>query len=205
MPALIPTRFRGRVVWLGRVPDREAGLRSEPLDEVRVTLAGFEGECHGGVTRPSCSRVTALHPKGTEIRNARQIALASVEELAATAAAMGLPRLDPTLVGASLVLEGLPDLSHLPPSSRLQGPDGATLVIDMENRPCTLPVAPIEEDAPGHGRRFPAAAKGRRGATACVEREGRLRRGDVLRLFVPDQPAWAHLEEARGVSERTPA
>lgn len=197
MPALVPTRFRARVVWLGHVPDREADLRSRPLGEVAVSFAGFEGEAHGGLTRPSCSRVTALHPKGTPIRNARQVAVVSVEEMAEVAAAMGLPRLDPAWSGASMALEGLPDLSRLPPSSRLQGPDGTTLVVDMENRPCHLPAAVIEREAPGFGRLFRAAAKGRRGVTVWVEREGRLRLGETLRLFVPDQPAWAHLDEAR--------
>lgn len=198
MPALIPTSFRGRVVWLGRVGDREASLRSEAVEAVEVTFAGFEGEMHGGITRPSCNRVTALHPKDTEIRNARQVAIASVEEMAETARAMGLDRLDPMLVGVSMLLEGLPDLSHLPPSSRLQGPDGTTLVVDMQNRPCNLPAAPIEEAAPGFGRRYKAAARGRRGVTASVERPGRLALGEVLRLFVPDQRAWLHIEEARG-------
>lgn len=197
MPALISTEFAGRVVWLGHVPDREAALRSRPLEMVRVGLDGFEGEAHGGATRPSCSRVTALHPKGTEIRNTRQIAVASAEEMAEVAAAMGVAAFDPAWAGASLVLEGLPDLSHLPPSSRLQGPDGTTLVVDMENRPCHLPAAVIEEDAPGRGRAFKAAAKGRRGVTAWVERGGRLALGDALRLFVPDQRAWLHLDEAR--------
>jgi len=35
------------------------------------------------------------------------------------------------------------------------------------------------------------AAKGRRGVTAWVEREGRLAVGDALRLHIPDQPAWS--------------
>ena len=202
MAALIPTHFSARIVWLGHVPDRDAALRSQPLDEVAVSLAGFEGEAHGGVTRPSCSRVRALHPRGTEIRNARQIAIVSAEELSEIAAGMGLASFDPTWAGASMVLEGLPDLSHLPPSSRLQAEDGTTLVVDMENRPCLLPVPVIEEDAPGHGRAFRGAAKGRRGVTALVERAGRLRLGDRLRLFVPDQRAWRHLDEARGIAVR---
>ena len=197
MPALIPTAFRGRVVWLGRVRDREASLRSEPLREVAVGFAGFEGEMHGGLTRPSCSRVTRQHPRGTEIRNVRQIAVVSAEEMAAVAALMGLPAIEPGWTGASLVVEGLPDLSHLPPSSRLQAPDGTTLVVDMHNRPCHLPARVIEEEAPGFGAAFKRAARGRRGLTAWVEREGTLRLGDVLALHVPDQRGWAHLEEAR--------
>ena len=197
MPALIPTAFRARVVWLGRVRDREASLRSEPLAEVAVGFAGFEGEMHGGLTRPSCSRVRWQHPRGTEIRNARQVAVVSAEEMAEVAALMGLPTIEPEWTGASLVVEGLPDLSHLPPSSRLQAPDGTTLVVDMQNRPCHLPARVIEEEAPGFGGAFKVAAKGRRGVMAWVEREGMLRLGGALALHVPDQRGWAHLEEAR--------
>ena len=85
-----------------------------------------------------------------------------------------------------------------PPSSRLQGPDGTTLVIDMENRPCNLPARVIEGLLPGAGKRFKTAAKGRRGVTAWVERPGLLRLGDVVRLHIPDQRPWRHLEAARG-------
>ena len=41
------------------------------------------------------------------------------------------------------------------------------------------------------GKGFKAAAKGRRGVTAWVERPGALVVGDRLRLHIPDQPAWA--------------
>ena len=197
MPALAATGLAGRVTWLGRVADRAADLVSGPVAELRLTFAGPEGEAHGGLTRPSCSRVLALHPRGTTIRNTRQASVLSDEDLAAIAAQMGLAALDPALLGATLVLSGLPDLSHLPPSSRLQGPDGATLVVDMENRPCQLPAAAIEVRHPGLGRAFKPAAQGRRGLTAWVEREGTLRLGDAMRLFVPDQPAWAHRHGAR--------
>ena len=93
-------------------------------------------------------------------------------------------------VGATLVVIGIPDLSHLPPSARLQGEGGATIVVDMQNRPCNLPAREIEAEAPGHGKAFKSAAKGRRGVTAWVERPGVLTLGDRLRLHVPDQRAW---------------
>jgi MOSC domain-containing protein YiiM len=155
------------------------------------------GEDHGGLTRPSCSRVVAQYPKGTTIRNTRQFTILSVEELAATAAKMGLERLDPALVGATMVIEGIPDLSHLPPSSRLQGPEGATLVVDIENRSCQLPAKPIEARHAGFGAKYKSAASGRRGLTAWVEREGVFRLNDAIRLHIPDQPIWAHLDAAR--------
>lgn len=90
-----------------------------------------------------------------------------------------------------MVVAGIPDFTHVPPSSRLQGEDGATLVVDMLNRPCQEPAVTIERARPGHGRAFKAAAKGRRGVTAWVEREGTLRVGERLCLHVPAQRAWA--------------
>lgn len=197
MPALKPTDFTATITYLGRVADRDAALNSVPLAELDLSFAGARGEAHSGLTRPSCSRVLDLHPRGTEIRNTRQLSILSAEDLAAIATEIGLDRLDPAWLGASMVVQGLPDFSRLPPSARLQGPDGVTLVVDMENRPCHLPARVIEAESPGFGKRFKAAAQGRRGITAWVEREGRLRLGQVLRLHVPDQPVWAHLEAAR--------
>ena len=191
MPALKPTAFAGRVVWLGRVADRAAALASEPLDAADLTFDGIAGEAHAGRTRPSCSRVVAQHPKGSEIANVRQLSVMSAEEVAAIAGAMGTDALDPAWLGASLVVAGIPDFTRVPPSSRLQAPSGATLVIDMENRACHLPARVIDAHLPGTGRAFKAAAKGRRGVTAWVERAGRIALGDELRLHIPDQPAWS--------------
>lgn len=190
MPALAPTQITGTIIWIGYVPDRDRALSATPLNETALTFAGIAGEAHGGLTRPSCSRVISQHPRGTEIRNTRQLSVLSAEDLAEIAADCGLEDLDPALVGASLVISGIPDFSHVPPSSRLQMPDGATLVVDMENRPCHLPAKPINAAHPGAGDRFKAAAKGKRGVTAWVEREGMMRVGDQVRLHVPDQPAW---------------
>lgn len=197
MSALKPTHFIGRITWLGHVADRDAALESQGLPVLRASFAGPEGEAHGGLTRPSCSRVLAQYRRNTEIRNTRQFSVLSAEDLAAIAAEMGLSELDPSLVGATMVIAGIPDFSHLPPSSRLQGANGATLVVDMNNRPCTLPARPIETRHPGFGKRFKRAANGRRGITAWVEREGSFTLGEEVRLHIPDQPVWAHLDEGR--------
>jgi hypothetical protein len=192
MPALIPTLYSARVVWLGYqpVPVEKLVITSEPLTEMPLTFAGFDGEVHAGLTRPSCSRVLKQHPRDTEIRNVRQLCVVSAEEMAEVATTMGLAAMDYAWVGASLVLEGIPDLTHLPPSSRLQGPDGVTLVVDMENLPCQEPAVTIEKARPGQGKGFKPAAEGKRGVTAWVEREGVLRLGDVVTLHTPAQQAW---------------
>ena len=199
MPALIPTSFAARIVWIGTVPDRDASLRAVPADRMTLGWGGPENEAHGGRNRPSCSRVTALHPRrGTEIANTRQLTILDAADLDAIAADMALDDLNPSLLGATLVIRGIPDFTHVPPSSRLQGPDGATLVVDMENRPCHLPAREIDREVPGAGGAFKRAAQDRRGVTAWVERPGMLSMGDELRLFVPDQPVWPHLAAVRG-------
>lgn len=197
MPALLPTRFYGHVSWLGRVVDSEATLRAEALDSAKLRFDGIDSECHGGMTRPACVRTKAQYPKGTEIRNVRQLSVLSAEELAQIAVEMGLDAIDPAWMGASLVIKGIPDFSHVPPSSRLQFPSGASITIDMENRPCIYPGREIEKDRPGFGPAFKPAAENRRGVTAWVEREGVVAVGDRVTLHIPDQPVWAHFEDAR--------
>jgi hypothetical protein len=178
MPALKPTNYFGEIIWLGQVGDRDAGLRSTSAQSLSLGFSGPTGETHGGLTRPSCSRVLAQYERGTEIRNVRQLSLVSEEELSAIADEMGIANLDPSWIGASVILRGIPDFSHIPPSSRLQNEAGTTVTIDMQNRPCHLPVAEIKVDHPNEAKGFKAAARRRRGVTAWVEREGQLSVGD---------------------------
>ncbi|MBO6884878.1 MAG: MOSC domain-containing protein [Marivita sp.] len=185
MSILRPTDIYMRVVWLGVVHDREQGLASDPIEAVEVTFEGFAGESHGGLTRASCSRLKLQYPVGTQVRNSRQISIVSAEELAEIAAALELDALDPRWLGASMVVEGAPQFTRIPPSSRLVFEGGTGLVVDMENAPCRLPAEEIEAARPGHGRHFPALARGKRGITAWVERPGRIALGESARLHVP--------------------
>ena len=190
MPALKPTDYFGEIIWLGQVDDRDAGLQSTSVQSLFLGFSGPAGETHSGVTRPSCSRVLSQYERGTEIRNVRQLSLVSEEELSVISENMGIAHLDPSWIGASVVLRGIPDFSHVLPSSRLQNDAGTTLTIDMQNRPCHLPVSEIKMDHPKEAKGFKAAAWGKRGVTAWVEREGRLCVGDQLRLHIPDQRVW---------------
>ncbi len=190
MPTLIETEFKGEVTWLGHVP-ATGGLRANAVEQLDLGFTGEAGARHAGANRPSCVRVKNLYPQGTEIRNVRQLTVLSEEELALIAADMGMDSVDPSHLGVSIVLRGIPDFTFVPPSSRLQAPGGATMVVDMENRPCIFPGKEIERDHVGFGPKFKPAAKNRRGITAWVERPGALAIGEALRLFIPDQRAWA--------------
>ncbi len=190
MPALKKTNHIGVVTFLGRVADRDGSLQSEALKQATLEWGGIQGESHGGLTRVSCSRVVSQYPKGTEIRNTRQVSVLSADELDHIAGTLGLDRLDPCLLGASLVIQGISDLTHVPPSSRLVFESGAALTVDMENRPCVYPAQEIEAAHAGHGKAFKSAAKGRRGVTAWVERPGDIAVGMVVTLHIPDQRKW---------------
>ena len=205
MPALLPTDFVAQIVWLGRVTSQDDGIRSEAVQTLELDFAGAKGEYHRGETRPSCSRMLDQYPRGTKIRNVRQLSIVAQEDLDTIASKMDLDAIRPEWMGATLVLKGIPDFSHVPPSSRLQAPNGTTLTIDMENRPCQFPAREIEKDHEGYGKRFKAAAKDRRGVTAWVEREGSLALGDALTLHIPDQPVWAQLDRARSGTAKAEA
>jgi hypothetical protein len=150
MPALVATDHSATITWLGFVPHRDAPeIVTEALSEMPLTWAGFAPDCHSGETRPSCSRVITQYKRNTEIRNARQMSVVSAQELAEIARLLNLPHIDPRWMGASIVVDGIPDFSHVPPSSRLQAPDGTTLTIDMLNQPCQFPAKTIDADHPG--------------------------------------------------------
>ena len=192
MPSLKPTHYTAEIVWLGAVMDGDRSeLKAPARDTLDLSFAGIEGTHHAGLTRASCSRVRSQYEKGTPIKNERQLSIVSQEELDAIAAEMGIESIDPMRVGATMVVRGIPDFSHVPPSSRLQAESGATITIDMENRPCVFPSKSLEVVHPGKGVGYKPASKSRRGVCAWVAAEGRVAVGDTLTLHIPDQPNWA--------------
>jgi MOSC domain-containing protein YiiM len=156
--------------------------------QVTVTFDGFEGDRHSGQTLLSGGR-TPHYPRGTEIKNDRQITLVSIEELAQIAARLGVPELQPEWLGANLLLQGLPRLTQLPPATRLFFAQGATLVIAQANAPCTTPGKVIRDYyyRPGLETLFPKAALYLRGLVAYVEKPGLIAEGDEVRAEVPQQ------------------
>ena len=193
MPELLSkASFTGRVEMLLVNPDRHSGLEKREVAEVSLLFAGIEGDCHGGLTRKSDSRMLKQFPRGTEVKNARQLSILAVEELAEIARNMGIAAVKPEWVGANLVTSGIPDLTLLPPSSRLQFPSGATIVIDIENLPCRYPAAVIEKYHPEPAMGFVEAARNKRGLVGWVESQGVVRTGDLITLWIPPQRIYAH-------------
>jgi MOSC domain-containing protein YiiM len=173
-------------------PQRESGLEKSHVLEVQLLFTGIEGDCHGGLTRASDSRMLKQFKRGTEVRNTRQVSILSAEELADIARAMNVPEVKPEWVGSNLVTRGIPDLTLLPPSTHLQFPSGATIVVDIENLPCRYPAEVIARHHPEPSVSFIRAAQHKRGVVGWVEREGVIKTGDAIVLWLPPQRIYAH-------------
>lgn len=187
MPLMTKLNLSGRVEALLRSADRAAGLEKSRIDSLKLSFDGIDGDCHSGLTRKADVRTIKQYPRDTPIRNVRQLTLLSVEELADIARAMEIPAVKPEWIGANVVTSGIPDLTLLPPSARMQFPSGATIVVDMENEPCRYPAEIIEKHNPDQKMGFVKAAKNKRGITAWVEREGDVALGDPITIWIPPQ------------------
>jgi MOSC domain-containing protein YiiM len=158
---------------------------STPVDVLALDFGGVVGDRHHGLTMRSTVRETRVHPKGTEIRNNRQVSLIDEAELAAIAQALGVARVDGAWVGANLTTVGLPDLTRLPELTRLVLSGGAVIALNGENLPCTTAGAEVARHAGTRPSEFPKAALGRRGVTGWVERPAPIRPGEAITVLVP--------------------
>jgi MOSC domain len=193
MALLTTLPFAGRVEALLKRPSREHGFEKTACQSLSLHFSGPE-DCHGGLTRQSDSRTLTLYPRGIDIRNVRQLTLLSVEDLADIAARLAIPKMEASWLGANIVVSGIPDFSHLPPSTRLQFSSGATIVVDMENMPCSQIAKAVEEHHPGTQFKVVRAATGKRGVTAWVEREGDVAMGDTMKVVIPPNRLYPHAD-----------
>ena len=169
-------------------------LQSSNVDRVRATFEGLEGDRHRSLTRRSDVRVPH-YPRGTIIRNTRQVSILSEEELAEVAAVLEIPCILAAWVGANLELRDIPNLTMLPPSTRIFFPDDAVIVVDAENMPCVGPGEAIQEhypDIPKLAQRFPKAAWHKRGVVGWIEREGYINNGDTVRVLLPPRVVYSY-------------
>ncbi|MGQ0603717.1 MAG: MOSC domain-containing protein [Anaerolineales bacterium] len=161
-------------------------LISTSVPQATVTFEGFEGDKHAGFTRPADGR-TPHYPRGARIRNDRQVSLVSEEELALIAAALGVPMIEPEWLGANLLVSGLPQLTLMPPATRLFFANGVVLAVSGENEPCLGPGKVIAQQYPPlSASRFPIAALHRRGLVAVVEKPGVIHSGETVIVEIPE-------------------
>jgi MOSC domain len=183
--------FQGKVEILLARASREDGFVKSQTGRLSLSFAG-PGDCHAGLIRKSDSRTLPLYKRGIDIRNVRQLTLLSLEELADIAARLGVAEVKAEWLGANVVVSGIPDLSLLPPSTRLQFPSGATIVVDMENYPCSQIAAVVDEHHPGTRFKVVEASMHKRGVTAWVEREGDVTTGDAIKIVTPPNRLYPH-------------
>jgi hypothetical protein len=166
-------------------------FQTRPVDELRLGFDGISGDFHAGPTRRSGGR-EPWYPRGTEMRNERQLSIVAADELAVVAERMGLAEIKPEWIGANLLIEGVPNLSMLPAGTLLFFKGGVTVKVDAQNGPCRIAGRSIAEnagmaDVEAGALLFPKAAKRLRGVVAWVEKPGSIRVGEEISVRVPEQ------------------
>jgi hypothetical protein len=166
-------------------------FQTRPVDELRLGFDGISGDFHAGPTRRSGGR-EPWYPRGTEMRNERQLSVVAADELAIVAERMGLAEIKPEWIGANLMIEGVPNLSMLPSGTLLFFKGGVTLKVDAQNGPCRIAGRSIAENAgmadiEAGALLFPKVAKRLRGVVAWVEKPGAVRAGEEISVRVPEQ------------------
>ncbi len=195
-PRIFPARrLAGRVLATFAAPagDDEYGFVTEQTDTLTLTYEGIPGDRHYGMTRRSGGR-EPWYPRGTEMRNERQLSLLAPDDLIRIAERLAVPDVKPEWIGGNIVLEGLPHFSMLPAGTRLTFEGGAVVVIDGQNHPCRFSGRSIAQhypDRPEIELAFPKVAKRLRGLVGWVERPGMIRAGETVAARIPEQWVYA--------------
>jgi hypothetical protein len=181
-------RIKGRVAGLYRTTETER-FQTAPVETLTLGFDGITGDRHGGLTRRSGGR-EPWYPRGTEIRNERQLSLLSPDDLIAIAAGMAVPEVRPEWIGGNLLIEGIPDFTLLPARTCLFFEGGVTLRIDGLNVPCRFSGRSIAQHYPereGLDLAFVKAARHARGLVGWIEKPGVIRMGEAVEARVPEQ------------------
>lgn len=187
---IVPARkLAARAAVLYAAPSDHFQTRS--VEALRLGFDGIDGDFHAGATRRSGGR-EPWYPRGTEMRNERQLSIVAADELAVVARRMGLAEIRPEWIGANLLIEGVPHLSMLPAGTLMFFKGGVTLKVDAQNGPCRIAGRSIAEhagmaDVEAGALEFPKAAKRLRGVVAWVEKPGIILAGEEISLRLPEQ------------------
>jgi len=154
-----------------------------PVPALECDWAGPQGDRHYGLTMLSDARQKAAFPRGTEIRNHRQVSIVDISELSAIAINMGLTHLEPGTIADNIATAGIPELTQLPPLTRLIFQGGVVIMTGGENLPCTIAGALVADHYGSRPESFPAAAMGLRGITGWIEHPGTIRAGEAVQVL----------------------
>ena len=126
-------RVRGHVSGLFKAEG--SNFQTSAVKDLPLTFDGVPGDFHAGPTRKSGGR-EPWYKRGTEIRNERQVSILAPDELSTVARRLHIPELKAEWIGGNLLLEGIDNLTMLPPRTLLFFENGVTIKIDGDNGPC---------------------------------------------------------------------
>jgi hypothetical protein len=183
--------LKGTLLGLYRTPtgaSGDDGFVTEAVDTLPLSLDGIEGDRHGGPTRRSGGR-EPWYPRGTLMRNERQLSILAPDELAAIATDMGVAEIRAEWIGGNLLVGGLAHLTLLPARTLLFIEGGVTLRIDGLNQPCRFSGRSVARQYPGQSGldlAFVKAAARRRGLVGWVEKPGTIATGAAVEARIPE-------------------
>ncbi|WP_147283615.1 MOSC domain-containing protein [Bosea caraganae] len=192
----------GAVAGVFSAPALPAGPHSfltVAAERLLLDQAGIPGDLHHGASRLSGAREPWL-PRGTVLRNDRQLSALCPVELAEVAARLGIAELRPEWLGGNLSIDGLAAFSRIAPGSRLafggawagkgRFDGGAVLRVEAYNFPCRQAGRAVADAAsrPGLEFAFVKAAAELRGLVLSVDRAGPIMVGDPVLVMPPTLP-----------------
>jgi hypothetical protein len=189
-PEILPGRkLAARIAGVYLAPADHFVTRA--VEALPLTFEGIIGDVHAGHTRRSGGR-EPWYPRGTEMRNERQLSIVAADEMAIVAERMGLAEIKPEWIGANLLLDGVPMLSMLPSGTMLFFKGGVTIKIDGQNAPCRVAGRSIADhagmaDHDAGSLLFPKVSRRLRGLVGWVEKPGTISAGEEVSVRVPEQ------------------
>ena len=191
LPAIQPAqKINGTITGLYKADGSDYVTKA--VDELPLTFDGIPGDYHAGPTRRSGAR-EPWYPRGTEMRNERQLSILSPQELRIVAKRLDIPELKPEWIGGNLLLDGIEAFTMLPPRTLLFFENGVTIKIDGDNGPCRdsgRSIAQHVGDRPDIELAFPQQAQHLRGLVGWIEKEGTVSVGEKFEARIP--PQWIY-------------
>ena len=170
-------------------------LNGEAVDTICFDLAGLRGDVHSGFSRTvgahdGAYRATSALHKGDAVLNWRSWTALAREEIAAFEQTLGVPIPQGCLL-ENLTVTGIPNLSKLPPTTRMvfpvRGGTQAMLAVWEENSPCHTVGQRLADHygRPELKKALIAGARGKRGVMGLVLSAGWVEVDDEVQVFPP--------------------
>lgn len=152
------------------------------VQRLELDWGGAVGDRHHGLTMSSNARQAGVFPRGTTIRNHRQLSIVDEAELSEIAVNLGLEALDAGVIADNICTRGIPNLTQLAPMTRLVFEGGAVIMLGGENLPCVIAGGLVNAHYGTRAEAFPKAAMGLRGVTGWVEHPGVVAPGQSIQI-----------------------